>query len=73
MNCEVTSVRPEQSFNGLPASWAALYQGVLVADDILDIARDLSESGGMKAPAAGWLGNHDGAGRQPVTTMQLDR
>lgn len=38
--------------------WAALYQGKLVADDIRDLARDLTPSGRIKPPRGGWLGNH---------------
>ncbi len=34
--------------------WAALYQGKLVADDIRDLAKDLTPSGRIKPPA-GWL------------------
>jgi hypothetical protein len=40
--------------------WAALYQGKLVADDIRDLARDLTPSGRVKPPQGGWLGNHTG-------------
>lgn len=57
-------------------TWAALYQGRLVADDIRDLARDLAPSGRVKPPKAGWLGDHSGenggAESSPIEGEQRD-